>query len=65
MASSASSTWAGRSTNTTRTTARSADESEERVRQTYGANFERLVEVKRRYDSDNLFRANRNIRPHG
>jgi FAD/FMN-containing dehydrogenase len=40
-----------------------ADEDEERVRATYGANFDRLVEVKRAYDPDNLFRSNRNIRP--
>ena len=29
---------------------------------TYGANFDRLLELKRRYDPDNLFRSNRNIR---
>ena len=29
----------------------------------YGANFDRLVEVKQAYDPDNLFRSNRNIRP--
>ena len=40
-----------------------ADEDEERIRATYGANFDRLVEVKRRYDPDNLFRVNRNIAP--
>ena len=28
-----------------------------------GANFERLREVKRIYDPDNLFRSNRNVRP--
>ena len=39
------------------------DEGEERVRATYGTNFDRLVEVKRRYDPENLFRANRNVRP--
>jgi FAD/FMN-containing dehydrogenase len=39
-----------------------ADESEERVRATYGANFDRLVKVKEKYDPDNLFRRNRNIR---
>ena len=40
-----------------------ADEGDDRIRATYGANFERLVEIKRKYDPDNLFRANRNIRP--
>lgn len=40
-----------------------ADEGEERTRAAYGANFDRLVEVKSKYDPDNLFRANRNIRP--
>ena len=40
-----------------------ADEGEERVRATYGANFDRLVEVKKTYDPDNLFRSNRNIQP--
>jgi FAD/FMN-containing dehydrogenase len=42
-----------------------ADEDEERIRATYGANFDRLVEIKQRYDPDNLFRSNRNIRPRG
>ncbi len=39
------------------------DEGEERVRATYGANFDRLVEVKKKYDPVNLFRVNRNIAP--
>jgi FAD/FMN-containing dehydrogenase len=39
-----------------------ADEGDDRIRATYGANFERLVEVKQSYDPDNLFRSNRNIR---
>ena len=42
-----------------------ADEDEERVRETYGPNFDRLVETKQRYDPQNLFRRNRNIRPRG
>jgi FAD/FMN-containing dehydrogenase len=40
-----------------------AEEDEERIRAAYGANFDRLVEVKQQYDPDNLFRSNRNIRP--
>jgi FAD/FMN-containing dehydrogenase len=35
----------------------------DRVHQAYGPNYERLVELKRRYDADNLFRLNQNIDP--
>ncbi|WP_440765721.1 FAD-binding oxidoreductase [Natronorubrum sp. DTA7] len=38
-----------------------AEEGDERIRTTYGDNFDRLVEVKNTYDPDNLFRSNRNI----
>ncbi|WP_411967408.1 FAD-binding oxidoreductase [Haloferax sp. YSSS75] len=38
------------------------DEDDERIRATYGGNFDRLLEIKARYDPDNVFRTNRNVR---
>ncbi|MGH9183783.1 MAG: BBE domain-containing protein [Acidimicrobiales bacterium] len=40
-----------------------ADEDEQRVRATYGDNFDRLAEGKAAYDPENLIRVNRNIPP--
>ncbi len=39
------------------------DEGEERVKATYGDNYERLVIIKNKYDPNNLFRVNQNIKP--
>lgn len=41
------------------------DESEERIRAAYGANYDRLVEVKTKWDPGNVFRMNKNIPPRG
>lgn len=39
------------------------EEGEDRVKEAYGANYERLVALKDKYDPTNLFRLNQNVRP--
>jgi FAD/FMN-containing dehydrogenase len=36
-----------------------------RIKAGYGANYERLVALKTKYDPSNLFRHNQNIQPTG
>ena len=39
------------------------EEGAERVRVAYGANYDRLLQLKRKYDPTNFFRQNQNIKP--
>ncbi|MBD2739856.1 FAD-binding oxidoreductase [Nostoc paludosum FACHB-159] len=39
------------------------EEEGDRVAAAYGANYERLVQIKRRYDPENIFHLNQNIKP--
>ena len=39
------------------------DDPERRIRANYGANYDRLVELKNKYDRGNLFRMNANVKP--
>ena len=40
-----------------------ADEADNRVELSYGDNYKRLAAIKAKYDPDNLFRVNQNIKP--
>jgi hypothetical protein len=40
-----------------------ADDESDRIASAYGPNFDRLAEIKQRYDPQNLFRLNHNIAP--
>ena len=42
-----------------------ADDKSERVRASYGANYEKLAALKRKYDPNNLFKLNPNVPPEG
>jgi hypothetical protein len=42
-----------------------ADDDQSRIRDNYKGNYDRLVEIKRTYDADNLFHINQNISPTG
>jgi hypothetical protein len=39
------------------------DEGEQRVRDSFGPKYDRMVELKNKYDPTNLFRLNQNIKP--
>jgi FAD/FMN-containing dehydrogenase len=39
------------------------DEGEDRVRAAYGDKYERLTHLKKKYDPENFFRSNQNIKP--
>jgi FAD/FMN-containing dehydrogenase len=42
-----------------------AEDDQDRIRANYKGNYDRLAEIKRRYDPGNLFRHNQNIAPSG
>ena len=40
-----------------------SEDDQERIKANYKGNYDRLVDVKRKYDPDNLFHLNQNIKP--
>ncbi len=41
------------------------EEGQERVQASYRGNYDRLAQVKAKYDPNNLFKVNQNIKPKG
>jgi hypothetical protein len=39
------------------------DEGQDRVKASYRGNYDRLAQIKRRHDPDNMFHINQNIQP--
>jgi FAD/FMN-containing dehydrogenase len=39
------------------------DEGDQRIKDSFGANYERMVALKNKYDPTNFFRMNQNIKP--
>ena len=39
------------------------DEGEQRVKDSFGKNYDRMVQLKNKYDPTNFFRLNQNIQP--
>jgi FAD/FMN-containing dehydrogenase len=39
------------------------EEGEQRVREAFGENYERLLQLKKKYDPTNFFRMNQNVSP--
>jgi FAD/FMN-containing dehydrogenase len=40
-----------------------AEDDQGRIKDNYRGNYQRLVDVKRKYDPNNLFHVNQNIKP--
>jgi FAD/FMN-containing dehydrogenase len=40
-----------------------SEDDQSRIKANYKGNYQRLVEVKKKYDPDNLFHVNQNIKP--